>query len=524
MERWALWIALALVAIATLRIAATYTTFSYTFDEPAHLACGMEWLEKHTYTYEPQHPPLTRVAVALLPRLTGAQGSTRKSMWDAGLDILTAQGDMDRTLALARAGTLPFFWLACWLTFLLTRWISSSGAAGVLAVFLVTMTPSVLAHGGLATTDMGLTATLLLAVYTGWRWIEQPSLRRAFAFGASTGLAVLAKFSTLVFLPSIAVIAALFWIIAERPAPARLIGLLRPRAPQALLAAAVGALVIWAGYLFSFSGVPAPELFSGLAEVRKHNTTGHLTYLLGAANTVGWPYFYLAALAVKTPFAILTLALPGLLLLCSRTSFGTRGWLIPSTVLGILIYSSLFTQIKIGTRHVLPVFVAFGIAGACAVLWTLRRFDAKPLVHYALALVLLSLPVVSLAAHPDYIPYFNQIAGDKPEAFLVDSDLDWSQDVKRLAAKLKEVGATQVWFNQYAPGDLPRLFGFPPILPLDPDGPQPGWNAVSVTPMKYGLFKGSRYAYDRGFQFWPDRTKPIWRTPGGLLLFYERPR
>ena len=53
----------------------------------------------------------------------------------------------------------------------------------------------------------------------------------------------------------------------------------------------------------------APELFKGIEEVRKHNENGHLTYLLGVPNTVGWPYFYVIALGVKTPLPILALGL-----------------------------------------------------------------------------------------------------------------------------------------------------------------------------------------------------------------------
>jgi len=46
----------------------------------------------------------------------------------------------------------------------------------------------------------------------------------------------------------------------------------------------------------------------------------------------------------------------------------------------------------------------------------------------------------SLISHPDYLAYFNEFAGSEPENIVVDSDLDWGQDVKRLAARLREVG------------------------------------------------------------------------------------
>ncbi len=534
LDRHAPWLALGLVVLATARIVSTYTTFSHTFDEPAHIACGMEWLEKHTYTYETQHPPLTRVMTALLPRMFGSHGAGQTSMWDEGLAILFAHGPEDSTLALARMGILPFFWITCWIVYSSTRWISGnsagSAAAAVIAVFLTTMTPTVLAHAGLATTDMGLTAMLLLAIYTGWRWMEEPVLWRAAVFGASTGLAVLAKFSALPFLPSVALVALAIWLCFERPAIGTLIKLALARGVQLLFAAMVASLVIWAGYRFSFGktpgvsfSIPAPELFSGIAEVRKHNAGGHLTYLLGAVNTVGWPYFYVVALAVKTPLAVLALGISGLALLFSRKRFGTRGWIAPSLVLGILIFSSFFSNIRIGTRHVLPVFVAFAIAGGCAAIGiprSLKQQNKQPgLAQAAVALLLLSVAVSSLAAHPDYLAYFNITAGAKPEAFLVDSDLDWGQDMKRLAQRLKDVGAKEVYFTQFLPGNLHKMYGFPPIRPLDVNGPQPGWNAIGLTAMKLGFWGDARYVYDRGTEFWPERLYLPERVGSSYILF-----
>jgi len=527
LDRHAIWIAVALVALATARIVSTYTVFSHTFDEPAHIACGMQWLEKHTYTYEAQHPPLTRVMVALLPKVFGVHGTNQKSMWDEGLAILFSRGTEDFTLALARLGTLPFFWITCWIAFSCTRWISSRASTAVIAVFLLTMTPTVLAHAGLATTDMGLTAMFLLAVYTGWRWLEQPVLWRAAAFGASTGLAVLSKFSTLPFLPSVAIVALLFWLFAERPNIAHITSVVIARLPQALLAAAVGAIVIWAGYLFSFGKtadfpfpVPAPELFDGIRQVKHHNATGHETYLLGAQSYTGWWYFYLVALAIKTPLLILALGLIGLVLLCSKSRFGTRGWIAPSIVLGILIFSSFFSRIRIGTRHVLPVFVMFAIAGACAVIWLTHLEKFTAMLQGAVALSLLAIAAISLATHPNYLSYFNFIAANNPSAYLADSDLDWNQDTKRLAHRLKELGVKEIYFRPFAYGDLEKLYGFPTIHPLDANGPKPGWNVVGLTALRLGFFTEARYEYDPGFQFWPDRMEPTERVGSSYWLFY----
>jgi hypothetical protein len=521
LDRNAIWIAVALVVLATVRIAATYSSLSHTFDEPAHIACGMEWLERHTYTYETLHPPLARIMTALVPRLNGSHGSNQKSMWDEGLAILFANGSEESTLTKARLGILPFFWILCAVAYCCTRWISGNPAA-VIALFLVTMTPAVLAHSGVATTDMGLTAMLLLSIYMGWRWLDEPVLWRALAFGGATGLAVLSKFSALPFLPSVAAVGLAIWWWFERPTANRVVKLLATRAPQFGIAAVVCCLVIWAGYRFSFHIYPAPEFFDGLSTVRKYDANGHLTYLLGVANTVGWPHFYLIALAVKMPLPLLALGLIGTGLLFSKRRFGNRGWLVPSIILGILTFASLLTQIKIGTRHILPVIVALGIAGGCATVWIPRLMKQRGLAAAAVLALLISITASSATAHPDYLAYFNIIASGKPEAFLVDSDLDWGQDTKKLGVKLREVGAKEVYFNQFAPGNLEKEYGFPPIHPLDINGPQVGWNAISLTPLKLGLFDNTRYVYDRGAKFWPDQIYLPDRVGDSYLLFYRQ--
>ncbi len=102
-----------LILIGMLRIIATYTVFSQTADEPAHLAAGMEWLDRGRYRYEPQHPPLPRVAVAIGPYLDGLRSFGTGRMSREGNRILEARGRYSRNLALARAGTLPFFVIAC---------------------------------------------------------------------------------------------------------------------------------------------------------------------------------------------------------------------------------------------------------------------------------------------------------------------------------------------------------------------------------------------------------------------------
>src|SRR5580700_3709929 len=196
--RHSLVIFLALVAIASARIVTTYTVFNHTVDEPAHIACGMEWLDKGTYHYEAQHPPLSRVMTAVLPYyILKAHSWDRPLMFNEGAAVLYTGNQYDMTLALARLGILPFYWLACWVVY----WWAKRSFGELTAVFATlcfTFLPPALAHGGLATTDMALTATFGAAWVAMLSWLERPSWGRSALLGVALGATVLSKFSVLV--------------------------------------------------------------------------------------------------------------------------------------------------------------------------------------------------------------------------------------------------------------------------------------------------------------------------------------
>ena len=529
LERRSLAISVVLVLLASVRIMATYTVFNHTCDEPIHIASGMEWLEKGVYRWEPQHPPLARVATALGPYLLGirSQGTVERNAFSKlyeGNAILYRDHHYELTLALARLGILPFFWIACLVVY---GWGKRyfGGAVGALGVFLFSFLPPVLAHAGLATTDMALTAFLGAAFLCGLVWVEQPTRAHAIWFGASSGLMVLSKFSCLVFFPA-SVAAALAWyLFSERPKMAWLARAARERLPSLGLAVAVACLAIWAGYLFSFGKVefanlrlPAPELYRGIQRVMEHNAGGHPGYLLGQRSMTGWWYFFEVALAVKTPLAFLILLGFGVRLALRRRDRIERLW-IPLMFVGGILLVGMFSRINIGLRHVLPVYIGCAVLAAVATLRLLELTRTVKWVRTALALLVVWLAGSSLWSHPDYLAYFNELGGSEPEKILVDSDLDWSQDLKRLATRLHEVGAREVAFQPVIVADLEHEHGFPPIRDkVDVLNPSPGWNAVQVTAWKESrLGLGDRYPQ---MTLWPDRTKPLERVGRSILLYY----
>jgi hypothetical protein len=532
LERKARVIAIIAVLFASARIIATYTVFNHTVDEPIHIACGMEWLDKGTYTWEAQHPPLSRVATAIGPYLLGirSQGEERtgeNARLYEGIKILYAGHHYDLTLALARLGILPFFWVACLVVYQWgTRWFNRSVA--VLAVCLFTFLPPILAHAGLATTDMALTAFMGATFLSGLLWLEQPTVKRALLFGLCGGLVILSKFSCVVFFPAAAALAFIWYVISERPRAGDLFRGLRRRVPTLALAALVSIVVIWAGYRFSFGPVPfthlklpAPELYAGIREVQQHNDLGHHSYLLGQRGTKGWWYFFPVVLAVKTPLAFLILLGAWIFLAVRRRLGFERGWIPMAFSAGILAVA-MASSINIGVRHILPVYIGFSLLAAVATLKILETTIERRWRVAALALLAVWFAGSSLLSHPDYLPYFNELAGDHPENIVVDSDLDWGQDIKRLARRLKEVGAQEVTLSTLLVADFEKEHGIPHrIANMDVINPPTGWCAIGFTYWKVARL-GLYEKYPQ-YTLWPDRIPPLERVGKSMLLWYFPP-
>ena len=516
---------LAIVAIASVRIVSTYTVFSHTFDEPAHLACGMEWLSNGAYGLEPQHPPLARVAAALGPYLAGARlpvvsGTDNLRIWRAGLEILYRGGQYERMLLLARLGILPFFWVACAVVYLWGRRYFGP-AAGVLAVFLFSLLPPVLAHAGLATTDMACTAFLGAAFLSACVLVEEPSPRRAALFGLCAGLAMLAKFSAPVFFVA-CVAAARFWYLASERRRAAADRLGSSFLSLLGLAALVASVVIWAGYRFSVvHGVPAPEFWAGLGQLKGHVVSGDHAYVLGRLSDKGFWYFFPVALAVKTPIPFLLLALGGVVLAVRHRRIRTG---LPLAFSAAILCLAMASPIDIGLRHILPIYIGLSLLAARAVVWMWAIPGRPPGMQAAVPMLLVWMVAASALSHPDYLAYFNEFGGRYPEKLLVDSDLDWGQDVTRLGSRLRALGAHHVTFANFAYADFHQQPGFANIevnteMPIL--NPAPGWNAMSVTMWK----KSMRYSAfsTQGAPFWGNRIPPLERVGQSILLWHFGP-
>jgi hypothetical protein len=529
LERHSLLLAICFIVIGCARLVATYSVLSVTVDEPGHLAMGVEYLATHTYRLETEHPPLARVMAALGPYfLEGARPAPNPSRTAEGDVIIGRTPNPNRTIFLMRLGMLPFFVLAGLVVYFWScRYFG--GVVAVLATGIFTSMPQILADGGLATTDMPLAASLGAAFLTGLWWVENPTGGRSVLFGATAGLAVLTKYTSLVYFPAVAGTGLILVWATQRPRLAVVRPFLLERGRSAVWAVLTCGLVIWAGFLFSFGpfpgwtvSLPAAEFFDGMAYVLGHNAEGHKSYLLGQLNQSGWWYYFPVALWVKTPIPILALSAVGLGICVRRLR--ENAYVFPvAFLLGVLL-PAMMGHINIGIRHVLPIFIALSILAAMGALHLARW--AQPGIGLALTIGLLCwFGLASARQHPDYLAYFNAFAGDKPEQWIVDSNLDWGQDLKRAAKRLRELGAREVSLFIFDGVGLERSryleewYGMPAVRPLQAAVPRLGWNLVS--PSKDKLDPVSPEIAAPGTA-WYEQIEPQEKV-GVLRLYYVTP-
>ena len=534
-DRW-LWTALVLTVLGLALLVAGYRTNSQTYDEGNHVEAGLEFLERGQFAVEPKHPPLTRVAVALGPYIAGVRLSPewrdlRPYLWEEGDRVFFRGPGYRTTLTLARLGNLVFYFLLAvtvwaWARTLLGR----AGAA--LAVGFAVLAPPILGHGGLATTDLGVAATLVLAVYCLVRWLDAPSSRRAAAVGGAAALALTSKFTTLPFFG----LSLLFivgwrlihaWLLRREEAagPVTTAVTAEPRAGirmvmrHAAVAAAAFGLVVWAVYGFAIvdlHGVPVPagQLLRGMKDAVMHNAAGHYSYLLGEWSTLGWWYYFPVVLAVKTPLVLLALGALGAVTLLR----GWRAdWRVATPLLLVLavLATGFISHVNIGVRHVLPFYGGWAVLAAAGATALWRAAGTRRIARAAVALLLAWFVADVVRATPHHLAYFNEVSRHDPGHLLVDSNLDWGQDMLRLAAELEQRGVTEVGVMLHSRPVFQQLTRAR-VRPLERGRPSSGWIAVSETCVRN---RGADQLYCGELE-WLDRYQPVTRVGRSIRLYH----
>jgi len=532
---------LLLISIFTaVRLAPTYTIFVATYDEPFHIASGMEWLDRGQYTYQWEHPPLARVAVALGPYLAGLRSHSLTSATDEGNAILSSNGNYQHNLMLARFGNLPFLFLAFSIIFLWARKWFTVGA-GLWAIALFSSCPPVLGNAALATLDLACAATLLAALYALMMWLESPGWVQSLRLAIFSAGAFLTKFSTLPFFVVCCVAASAYWVLRRRPSTAQLRRQITARVGTICVIACVILFLLWGGYRFSLiplvdssaphtsSGehvramvqrnarysrllttpLPLVQFVRGVRALSVHNAQGADSFLLGEYRSNGWWYFFLVVLAVKTPLGFLILWLAGAILCWSKRTTWQR--VLTGLFPVAIILFCMTSRIDLGVRHILAVYPFFALLGGNCIASLASRGLAKKSTIVALILASTVL-LESWSSRPDYLAYFNQLAGNHPENVLAESDLDWGQDLRRLSWRLKERGVKFINIRYFGTAPL-DLVGLPAYHIVSPDERVTGYVAISIRFLTLEYKKNGAFGWLRGY-------RPV-ETIGKSIVLYN---
>ena len=483
--------ALLLLAAAAVRIISTLTVFSATADEPLHVTCGLQLVQERRYDFQLENPPLPRVVFAWPLHLAGGTFRSELEPLDQMRALFYSTGDYESALFAARIGNLLFFAIAALATWRLAR-RELGPAGGALATLLFTTQPVILGMSGIANLDMAAVAGLALALLAFSRWLEMPTQARALLTGLAYGVSIGLKFSNLVF-----VAAACLALVLVR-------GRMWRRAALALPIVITGALLgIAASYGFGY--VPLSHVWTGVSRIFDLDRSGiHLSYAFGRKTFDGWWWYFPAALAFKTTQATLLLVVAGALFRRDRV------WLGGVAATAAILIPAMPAKLDLGIRYVLPLYVPLTIAAAAA---AMAMFTAGKRARIAATVLIVWQCAASLATHPDYFPYFNELAGREPGRLFVDSNLDWGQDALRLREVLREVNATQINHSMTGLHDYDRL-GFPHPREMESWAPAKGWTAVSE--------HNVRMLEDKGGYWWL-RDLPYRRVGRSIRLYYYTP-
>jgi 4-amino-4-deoxy-L-arabinose transferase-like glycosyltransferase len=478
-ERWPQLVVLALLAMMAVNLLTVIKRKSITSDEVVHIPAGYYHLVAANYTLNNEHPPLVKMWAALPllflqpnePPLAepGNENSFARTHALDG-DFWTTNAREFETISFwTRLPMIVLTLVLGWLIFIFTKELSNPHA-GVLAVALYSLEPTVLAHGRIVHTDLPAALAYFLFALALYRYHRLRSFRSALILGVVTGVALVTKFS-LVIVGPIFVVAMGAWILR---APSG--GLTRGKMVQhALVAGLMGLAIINLAYRFQrqpiipadlawiaartpeyaqaiITGIrglsflfPTYYLF-GIYNVALHNHFGHATFLLGRYSDLGWWYYFPVAFALKTTVAFLGLAIASLLWALWRLLVRRDGQLLFLLApIAAYLVISLTSSINIGIRHFLPVYPFLFVLGALLLDRLFHALKWRYLAGAFTAALFTAMGLEAARAYPDYGSYFNQLRGDEPRWHLLsDSNVEWGDDVKEVAAYLRVRGEARV--------------------------------------------------------------------------------
>lgn len=359
----------------------------------------------------------------------------------------------DALLCLARAPMIGIGILLGWFVYL---WASAlyGTAGGFLSLFLYCLSPNILAHSGLITPDLCLTAFGFMSVYFFWRNTRSPSVRDLVFGGLALGLTLLSKYAGLLWVPILALLAVVESLRSKQCPESRRDFLGAGPIIHLGVVVFLAFVVLFLGYQLDLSAY-----FNGMEEQRRIVGEGFPAFLNGqVSRNGGWWYYYLFAFLIKVPIPSLVMIFAGLFAITSLTTSERANvlWLI-TPVLVIVIAFSVLTQVNAGLRYVLPLFPFLIVLAGSTSLLLKKRKVLRGFLAFALMFWYTG---ESLSIYPHYLAYFNQIVGGPKNGYryLLDSNLDWGQDLKGLRKYMDKEGIPEIKLSYFGTSD-PAWYG-----------------------------------------------------------------
>jgi len=512
------WAVASLLAVMAVTCVLSLRVKSPTVDEFAHLPAGYYYWKTGDFSLYAKNPPLIKLICSLpllamdvsIDRERGYEDAGDWRPWVYGAYFMRENAAGYDNIFFV--GRLPVVLLGLLLGFYVFRWAYElyGFLGGVISLILYVFSPNIVAHSRLVTTDIGCACFMFMATYYLWRVLCLNRKKAWIGAGICSGLALLSKFTAFLLVP---IFVLLFLLSAlngrKEGVNIRHLGKgLQRTALHFVLISVTAILIVNIGYGFTGSfetlktipheseffenlnrfpinriPIPFPAAYmEGLDRQKLDAEQGvFLNYLRGRLSDDGWWYYFLYAFFVKTPIPLHV----GIILsiFCAlkwrREKVSSAFVLVPMAV--IFIVFSFLNEINVGLRYILPLFpFLFVWLGQLAEIRQTKR-----LFHYS-AVALLALYVFcSISIFPDYLAYFNAWAGGPEKGYrhLLDSNLDWGQDLKSLKGYMKEEGIKEIGLAYFGHVD-PKIYGID--YHLIGKRPESGYIAISANYL-YGL-------------------------------------
>ncbi|MFA6551718.1 MAG: glycosyltransferase family 39 protein, partial [Patescibacteria group bacterium] len=288
------------------------------------------------------------------------------------------------------------------------------------------------------------------------------------------------------------------------------------------------------------------QYFEGLLMVFQRTGGGNTTYFMGEVSSTAWKTYFPIVYILKEPIPILILVFFSMILgLVSliRNSIalgkfkkiwgGLLEWVSKNfaefvwiSFIALYWASSISGNLNIGVRHVLPTFpfIYLLVSGKVSD-WIANKKGAfdKPSKTFILAILMILLVRETTSIFPNYLAYFNQIVGGPANGYkyVADSNLDWGQDLRRLAGFVEQNGIDKIKLDYFG-GGSPTYYLGKKYQKMDAENVslRHGWIAVSATLMQGGRAVASK-GYDQNTTYykWLDKYEPVAKIGYSIFVY-----